>query len=158
MIRKAPSPVPFEGGLECRPEDRAAPALVIEPTGRRFAPPCPSPPRVDYQWRRPLQWRWPDIDRFEAALGDAKCPRSAVVIVSPDRERTTGADLHQQAGADQLIDNLSGAFAFKVCLPWFEADRRMGMIPAIAGFKQSEHLICCAIHRLTTAGVAAEPG
>jgi hypothetical protein len=32
MIRKAPSPVPFEGGLECRPEDRAAPALVIEPT------------------------------------------------------------------------------------------------------------------------------
>jgi MFS family permease len=24
--------VPFEGGLECRPEDRAAPALVIEPT------------------------------------------------------------------------------------------------------------------------------
>jgi hypothetical protein len=47
MIRKAPSPVPFEGGLECRPEDRAAPALVIEPTGHRFAPPCPSPPRVD---------------------------------------------------------------------------------------------------------------
>ena len=47
MIRKAPSPVPFEGGLECRPEDRAAPALVIEPTGRRFAPPCPPPPRVD---------------------------------------------------------------------------------------------------------------
>jgi len=45
MIRKAPSPVPFEGGLECRPEDRAAPALVIEPAGRRFAPPCPSPPR-----------------------------------------------------------------------------------------------------------------
>ena len=34
MIRKAPSPVPFECGLECRPEDRAAPALVIEPTGR----------------------------------------------------------------------------------------------------------------------------
>jgi hypothetical protein len=33
MIRKAPSPVPFEGGLECRPEGRAAPALVIEPTG-----------------------------------------------------------------------------------------------------------------------------
>ena len=30
MIRKAPSPVRFEGGLECRPEDRAAPALVIE--------------------------------------------------------------------------------------------------------------------------------
>jgi hypothetical protein len=28
MIRKAPSPVPFEGGLECRPGDRAAPALV----------------------------------------------------------------------------------------------------------------------------------
>jgi len=47
MIRKAPSPVPFEDGLECRPEDRAAPALVIEPTGRRFAPPYPSPPRVD---------------------------------------------------------------------------------------------------------------
>ena len=40
MIRKAPSPVPFECGLECRPEDRAAPAQVIEPTGRRFAPPC----------------------------------------------------------------------------------------------------------------------
>jgi hypothetical protein len=37
MIRKAPSPVPFEGGLECRPEDRAAPALVIEPTGSKAA-------------------------------------------------------------------------------------------------------------------------
>ena len=41
MIRKAPSPVPFAGGLECRPEGRAAPALVIEPTGRRFAPAMP---------------------------------------------------------------------------------------------------------------------
>src|SRR5712664_1535913 len=34
MIRKAPSPVPFEGGLACRPEDRAAPAALIEPVGR----------------------------------------------------------------------------------------------------------------------------
>ena len=34
MIRKAPSPVPFEGGLECRPEDRAAPAALIVPVGR----------------------------------------------------------------------------------------------------------------------------
>jgi hypothetical protein len=51
MIRKAPSPVPFEGGLACRPEDRAAPALVIEPTCRRFAPPCPLPPRVDAAMR-----------------------------------------------------------------------------------------------------------
>ena len=36
MIRKAPSPVPFEGGLECRPDDRAAPALVFESRGRRL--------------------------------------------------------------------------------------------------------------------------
>ena len=28
--------MPFEGGLECRPEDRAAPALAIELTGRVF--------------------------------------------------------------------------------------------------------------------------
>src|SRR6516225_6392519 len=55
-----------------------------------------------------------DFDRFEAGLGDAKRRRSAVVIASPDRERATGADLLQQAGADQLIDNLSGGFAFKV--------------------------------------------
>jgi hypothetical protein len=55
-----------------------------------------------------------DIDRFEAGLGDAKRHRSAVVIASPDRERATGADLLQQAGADQLIDNLSGGFAFNV--------------------------------------------
>jgi hypothetical protein len=37
--------------LECRPENRAAPALVIEPTGRRFAPPCPSPPRDSRETR-----------------------------------------------------------------------------------------------------------
>jgi hypothetical protein len=30
MSRKAPSPVPFEGGSECRPDGRAAPALVVE--------------------------------------------------------------------------------------------------------------------------------
>jgi hypothetical protein len=40
-----------------------------------------------------------DIDRFEAGLGDAKGHRFAV-IASPDRERATGADLLQQAGAD----------------------------------------------------------
>ena len=44
--------------------------------------------------------------------------RSAIgplfVIASPDRERATGADLLQQAGADELIDDLSGGFAFKV--------------------------------------------
>jgi hypothetical protein len=39
---------------------------------------------------------------------------SAFVIASPDRERATGADLLQQSGADQLIDNLSGGFPFKV--------------------------------------------
>src|SRR6266851_2193043 len=55
-----------------------------------------------------------DIDRFEAGLGDAKRHRSAFVIAAPDRERATGADLLQQAGADQLIDNLSGGFALKV--------------------------------------------
>src|SRR5260370_5287816 len=55
-----------------------------------------------------------DIDRCEAGLGDAKRHRSAVVIASPDRERATGADLLQQAGADELIDNFSGGFAFDV--------------------------------------------
>jgi hypothetical protein len=55
-----------------------------------------------------------DIDRFEAVLGDAKPHRSAFVIAAPDRERATGADLLQQAGADQLVDNLSSRFAFNV--------------------------------------------
>jgi hypothetical protein len=32
----------------------------------------------------------------------------------PDLERTTGADLLQQAGADELFDSLSGGFAFDV--------------------------------------------
>src|SRR5258708_287983 len=54
------------------------------------------------------------IDRFEAVLSDAKRYRSALVIASPDRERATGVDLLQQAGADQLINNLSGGSAFKV--------------------------------------------
>jgi hypothetical protein len=36
MIRKAHSPVRFEDGLECRRQDRAAPALVIEPTDCRL--------------------------------------------------------------------------------------------------------------------------
>lgn len=30
MSRKAPSPVPFEGGSECRPDGRAAPDLVVK--------------------------------------------------------------------------------------------------------------------------------
>jgi hypothetical protein len=55
-----------------------------------------------------------DIDRFEAVLGDAKRHRSAFVIASPDRERATSADLLQQAGADEFVDDLSGGFAFKV--------------------------------------------
>jgi hypothetical protein len=55
-----------------------------------------------------------DIDRFEALLGDAKRHRSSFVIAAPDRERATGADLLQQAGADELIDNLSGRFALDI--------------------------------------------
>src|SRR5229473_8515719 len=55
-----------------------------------------------------------DIDRCEAGLGDAKRHRSAVVIASPDRERATGADLLQQAGADQFVDDLSGGLALDV--------------------------------------------
>ena len=55
-----------------------------------------------------------DIDRIEAVLRDAKRHRSTVVIAAPDRERAGGADLLQQAGADELIDNLSGGFAFDV--------------------------------------------
>ena len=55
-----------------------------------------------------------DIDRFEAVLGDAKRHRSTFVIASPDRERASGADLLQQAGADELIDSLSGGFALDV--------------------------------------------
>ena len=55
-----------------------------------------------------------DIDRFEAGLGDAKRHRSTFVIASPDRERANGADLLQQAAADELIDNFSGRSAFDV--------------------------------------------
>src|SRR6516165_7127019 len=43
-----------------------------------------------------------------------KSTQADVIWSSPDRERATGADLLQQAGADQLIDNLSGGFAFNV--------------------------------------------
>jgi hypothetical protein len=55
-----------------------------------------------------------DIDCFEAGLGDAKRHRSVVVVAPPHRERASGADLLQQAGADQLINNLSDGFALKV--------------------------------------------
>jgi hypothetical protein len=47
-------------------------------------------------------------------LGDAQCHRSTVVIASPDRERAVGADLLQQAGADEFIDNRSGRFALDI--------------------------------------------
>ena len=55
-----------------------------------------------------------DVDRFEAVLGDAKRHRPTVVIAAPDRERTRGGNLLQQAGADELIDNLSGGFALDI--------------------------------------------
>jgi hypothetical protein len=60
-----------------------------------------------------------DSDRCEAVLGDAKRHRSAVVVASPDRERPTGTDLRQQAGADQLID----------ALPLLRNSRRLGEKP-----------------------------
>ena len=50
-----------------------------------------------------------DVDRFEALLGDAKRHRPSFVIASPDRERAGGADLLQQAGADELIGSLRAA-------------------------------------------------
>jgi hypothetical protein len=53
-------------------------------------------------------------DRFEAGLGDPKRHRSAIVIAAPDRERASSAELLQQAGADELIENLSGGFAFDI--------------------------------------------
>jgi hypothetical protein len=55
-----------------------------------------------------------DLDRFKAVLGDAKRYRSTFIVASPDRERASGADLLQQAGADELIDNLSGGCALGV--------------------------------------------
>src|SRR5271165_5977738 len=54
------------------------------------------------------------IDGCEASACDAKRDRSAAVIVSPDRERATGLNLFQQAGADELIDDLSGGSALNV--------------------------------------------
>ena len=56
----------------------------------------------------------PGVDRFEPVLRDAKRHRAAFVVASPDRKRASGADLLQQAGADELINNLSGGFAFDV--------------------------------------------
>src|SRR5260370_42633143 len=53
-----------------------------------------------------------DVDRFEALLGDAKRHRPTVVIASPDRQRASGADLLQQASADELVNRLSGGFVF----------------------------------------------
>ena len=51
------------------------------------------------------------IDGCEASACDAKRNRSAFVIASPDRERATGPNLFQQAGTDQLSDDLSGCSA-----------------------------------------------
>jgi hypothetical protein len=55
-----------------------------------------------------------DVDCFEAVLGDAKRHRSALVIAAPDRERATRSNLLQQAGADELVDDLSGGFTLDV--------------------------------------------
>src|SRR5260370_25080308 len=55
-----------------------------------------------------------DVDCFEAGLGDANRHRCALAIQSPYRERATGTYLLQQAGVDELVDNLSGGFAFDV--------------------------------------------
>src|ERR1700675_153181 len=55
-----------------------------------------------------------DGDRIEAVLGDAKRHRSTFVIAAPDWERTRGANLLQQTGADELIDSLSGGFALDI--------------------------------------------
>ena len=51
-----------------------------------------------------------DGDRFKALLGDAKRHRPTVVISSPDRQRASGADLLQQAGAYELVDRPAGSF------------------------------------------------
>jgi hypothetical protein len=56
----------------------------------------------------------PDGDRIEAVLGDAKRHRSTFVIAAPDWERTRGANLLQQTGADELIDSLSGGFSIDI--------------------------------------------
>ena len=56
----------------------------------------------------------PDGDRIEAVLGDAKRHRSTFVIAAPDWERTRGANLLQQTGADELIDSLSGALSIDI--------------------------------------------
>jgi hypothetical protein len=55
-----------------------------------------------------------DGDRIEAVLGDAKRHRSTFVIAAPDWERTRGANLLQQTGADELIDSLSGGFSIDI--------------------------------------------
>jgi hypothetical protein len=39
--------------------------------------------------------------------------RPAFVIAPADRERAIGTDLLQQAGANQLVDDLSGSFPFE---------------------------------------------
>ena len=54
------------------------------------------------------------IDGREASACDAKGDRSALVIASPDRQRATGPNLFQQAGADQLSDDLSGGFVLNI--------------------------------------------
>jgi hypothetical protein len=54
------------------------------------------------------------VDRCEPLLGDAKRHRPIAVIAAPDRERAGGADLLQQAGADELIGSLPGRFVLDV--------------------------------------------
>ena len=54
------------------------------------------------------------IDGCEASACDAKRDRSAFAIASPDRQRATGPNLFQQAGADQLSDDLSGGFVLNI--------------------------------------------
>jgi hypothetical protein len=55
-----------------------------------------------------------NIDRVEAALGDAKRHRSVFDIASSDRERAGGRYLLQEASANEFIDSLSGSFAVDV--------------------------------------------
>jgi hypothetical protein len=59
-------------------------------------------PRGSKQGRRRSHRQWRGIhdrDRLEAVRGDAQRHRPAVVVASPDRERVSGADLLQEAGA-----------------------------------------------------------
>jgi hypothetical protein len=53
-------------------------------------------------------------NRFETFFRDSKSDWGTVLIASPNRQRSNGANFSQQAEMDQLLDGLLGRVAFEI--------------------------------------------